>query len=82
MILFAVTYTDFLCQMLISSFLLNYPCVSHDAVLGERKSLMSDFHRLSRKMTWLRLCRTTNELVGPENNYSCKTGSFVGYGTQ
>ena len=30
-------------------------------------SLMSDFHRASPKMAWLRLCRITNESTETEN---------------
>ena len=33
-------------------------------------SLMSDFHRVSLKMAWLRLCRITNESTEIENCYS------------
>ena len=31
---------------------------------------MSDFHRASLEMAWLRLCRITNELTEIENYYS------------
>ena len=32
-------------------------------------SLMSDFHRTSPKMAWVRLCRITNESTETENCY-------------
>ena len=32
-------------------------------------SLITDFHRVSLKTAWLRLCRTTNESTEKENNY-------------
>ena len=32
-------------------------------------SLMSDFHRESPKMAWIRLCRITNESTETENCY-------------
>ena len=32
-------------------------------------SLMSDFHRASSEMAWLRLCRITNESAETENCY-------------
>ena len=32
-------------------------------------SLMSDFHRASAEMAWLRLCRFTNESTETENYY-------------
>ena len=32
-------------------------------------SLMSDFHRASFEMDWLRLCRITNESTETENCY-------------
>ena len=37
---------------------------------------MSDFHRASQKVAWLRLCRITNESTETENCYSSLNGEL------
>ena len=43
---------------------------------------MSDFHRASLEMAWLRLCRITNESTEIENCYSGLNRELLGCGTQ
>ena len=47
--------------MLISLIFQNDPFVSHEAILGEQKSIMSELHGAFPEMALLRLCQITNE---------------------
>ena len=40
--------------------------VSHEAILGERKSLISDFHRVSPKMATLRFAELQMNRLKPK----------------
>ena len=47
--------------MLISLIFQNDPFISHEAILGEQKSIMSEFYGAFPEIALLRLCQNTNE---------------------
>ena len=49
---------------------------------ANQASLVSDFHRASPEMTWLRLYGITNESTEIENCYSSLNRELLGCGTQ